>query len=275
MKYFLLYLPALAATTLAQTASTPTPNTAGVTQTVTESFHFDFITATWSYPLELLNPTSEPGVFFYTQYIAIDLFPNTCADFIQVGTNITLDSAENEGLAGTHGGFGFYVWNGVTNQITDANGEVVQFLDGDTVTATIEVSEIVGVTDATVTFNSTSSGVIEIALTGGSLCMLDVEWAIGSALPPDFVDTSFENCEAAEFTQANNNGGGGGGGSSGGAAELITPQGGVLLSLVVEADGHEVIQAAPQAVSGKTITIDFMPGEGGGRPAGGGSPVDD
>lgn len=71
----------------------------------------------------------------------------------------------------------FYVWNNITTTITDVNGDAVQWLPGDNVTVTISASD--DGQDVDVVFNSTGSGVIDIALTGGSLCLKDVQWAIG------------------------------------------------------------------------------------------------
>lgn len=244
MKASLLFIcqAALTASTVAQTIPFQTFDTCGSVQTATVNSDFSSITGSWSYPSTLFKPIFEPGNYFFTQYIAIDLLPNTCADFLQVETNITLDSLYPS--TGTEGGFGFYIWNNITTPITDDNGDVVQFLSGDSVIATISVTD--NGQGAAVTFNSTSSGPIEISLDGGALCFQDVQWAIGSATDQvmagfDFV--YFQDCTASQT----------------GTSGSLTPEGGYLVNLVLSEDEVDDIQAQPEELSGEGFKIEFQP----------------
>lgn len=108
-------------------------------------------------------------------------FPATCPDFLQVGVNVTQnfltdDDAENS--VGVTEAFAFFTWNNVTTNITDANGDLVTFVPGETVNITLLLNE--DGTSATVLYESTIHGLIEFSLTGGSLCLESVQWAAGS-----------------------------------------------------------------------------------------------
>lgn len=74
--------------------------------------------------------------------------------------------------------FAFFTWNNVTTNITDASGTPITFVPGETVTVTLLVSE--DGTNATVLYDSTVHGLIQIPLSEGSLCLTSVQWAAGS-----------------------------------------------------------------------------------------------
>lgn len=95
-----------------------------------------------------------------------------CPNFLQVGTNVTEFFTDPEFFPGVPFAWAFYIWNNVTTNITDASGNLVEFIPGEHVTVTILLSDD-GV-DATVIYNSTVQGLIEIDLSGGSLCLVRV-----------------------------------------------------------------------------------------------------
>lgn len=145
------------------------------------------------------------------------------------------------------------MWNNITTEITDANGNVVEFLDGDTVTVTVLMSD--DGENAVVTFNSSTSGLTDLSLDGGSLCLKDVQWAIGSApqeFMPDFNFAFFEECSATAMPVGSGNAGGTGG-------VVVTPEGGSLVNLVLLEGGIDNIQAEPEDLSGQGFRIEFQP----------------
>lgn len=111
-----------------------------------------------------------------------DPLPPVCPDFLQVGVNVTEfypmpESADDNPSSSF--AWAFYIWNNIRTNITDASRNLVEFVPGETVTITILLNED-GV-NATVLYNSTVHGLIQLDLAGGSLCLDSVQWGFGTS----------------------------------------------------------------------------------------------
>jgi len=205
----------LAATAVSATGSIPeiSESTCGITLLASSGSQFTKVTGEWEFGGVNSGEGENPGVEFFTQFVAVDLFPvpfgpfgeipaplpPICPDFLQVGVNVTEFFTEPEIVdTGNPFAWAFYTWNNVTTNITDASGNLIEFVPGETVTVTLLLGE--DGTSATVFYNSTVQGLIEFTLTGGSLCLGSVQWAFGTSTSMEalFGAFDFRNSTATE-----------------------------------------------------------------------------